>query len=117
MEYRYRPPEPNRDLWWQIALGVFIALMAHSIVVGAYASYVLKRELRALEAQTSQHQKANARRAEAAAAAALHPQYPAAANVQSRSYARPIADGERCIQGRRFQRVENGWVHLPRDPC
>ncbi len=117
MEYRYRPPEPNRDLWWQIALGVFIALMAHSIVVGAYSNYVLKRELRALQAQTSQQQKSITRQAEAAAAAALHPQYPAATSAQSRARARPLADGERCIQGRRFRRVENGWVQLPREPC
>ena len=117
MEYRYRPPEPNRDLWWQIALGVFIALMAHSVVVGAYTSYVLKRELRALEAQTIQQQKAIARQAEAAAAAAFHPQYSSASSARPSPRARPLAEGERCIQGRRFQRVENGWVQLPREPC
>ncbi|WP_230595888.1 hypothetical protein [Xanthomonas albilineans] len=29
---------------------------------------------------------------------------------------RPLAPGERCMQGRRLQRIENGWQQL-RDPC
>ena len=117
MEYRYRPPEPNRDLWWQVALGVFIALVAHSIVVGAYTSYILRRELRTLEAQTSRQLKTASRQTEAAAASALHPQYSGATTAVPVTRARLMADGERCIQGRRFKRIDNGWVQLPHEPC
>lgn len=30
---------------------------------------------------------------------------------------RPLKGGERCIEGRRFQRIEGGWRDLPNDPC
>lgn len=29
----------------------------------------------------------------------------------------PLRPGERCIQGRRFQRIEGGWRDRPNDPC
>lgn len=30
---------------------------------------------------------------------------------------RPLGDGERCMQGHRFKRIEGGWRDLPNDPC
>lgn len=30
---------------------------------------------------------------------------------------RPLAPGERCMQGHRFKRIEGGWRDLPNDPC
>ncbi|WP_447610432.1 hypothetical protein [Stenotrophomonas maltophilia] len=29
----------------------------------------------------------------------------------------PLRPGERCIQGRRFERIEGGWRDRPNDPC
>ncbi|WP_439449657.1 hypothetical protein [Stenotrophomonas sp. ATs4] len=29
----------------------------------------------------------------------------------------PLKDGERCIEGRRFQKIEGGWRDLPNAPC
>lgn len=29
----------------------------------------------------------------------------------------PLRDGERCIQGRRFQRIDGGWRDRPLEPC
>ncbi|MEV5119885.1 hypothetical protein MRBLST12_002877 [Stenotrophomonas indicatrix] len=30
---------------------------------------------------------------------------------------RPLQAGERCIEGRRFQKIQGGWRDLPNDPC
>lgn len=30
---------------------------------------------------------------------------------------RPLGANERCIEGRRFQRIEGGWRDRPSDPC
>lgn len=30
---------------------------------------------------------------------------------------RPLGGDERCINGRRFQRIEGGWRDRPNDPC
>lgn len=30
---------------------------------------------------------------------------------------RPLRAGERCIEGRRFQRIDGGWRDSPNDPC
>lgn len=29
----------------------------------------------------------------------------------------PLKPGERCIRGRRFERIENGWRDRPNEPC
>lgn len=29
----------------------------------------------------------------------------------------PLSQGQRCIQGRRFERIEGGWRDLPHEPC
>lgn len=29
----------------------------------------------------------------------------------------PLRAGQRCIQGRRLERIEGGWRDLPREPC
>jgi hypothetical protein len=29
----------------------------------------------------------------------------------------PLRPGERCIRGRRFERLENGWRDRPNEPC
>jgi hypothetical protein len=29
----------------------------------------------------------------------------------------PLRSGERCIRGKRFKRLENGWHDMPNEPC
>lgn len=111
MERRYREAESS-DLWWQIALGGFIALLAHSIVVGLYTRYEARQAMTQLEREsklaTQQMQRALTQNVQRAEQAPLMREY---------DPPRPLADGERCLQGRRFKRVSNGWVQLPHDPC
>ena len=115
MEYRYRDPEPNYSIWWQVALGVFIALLAHSIITGLYARHELNKTLRQLSVETKKAEQQAQRQLDAINAMQRPSgyQYP----VPTTQDIAPLRDGERCIQGRRFKRVENGWVQIPRDPC
>ncbi|WP_141400712.1 hypothetical protein [Pseudoxanthomonas wuyuanensis] len=109
-------PEETRSLWWQVALGVFLALMAHSMIVGAYRRYEIREATLQLNADIkkmdAQWQREGAAAEQAIQRAAAG--YPAA---PSRARPAPLLDGQRCVQKRRFQRVENGWVHLPNEPC
>lgn len=41
--------EPLAGLWWQIALGVFVGLMMHSLVTGLYARWELYQVGKQLE--------------------------------------------------------------------
>lgn len=111
-------PVESRSLWWQVALGVFIALMAHSMIVGAYRRHEARQAAEQLSADMkkldAQWQREAASAAQAIQHAATNYSYPAA---PPRARPTPLLNGQRCMQGRRFQRVENGWVHLPRDPC
>lgn len=111
MERRYREADSS-DLWWQIAVGGFIALLAHSIVVGLYSRYETSQAMAQLEREsklaTQQMQRAFARNVQAPREAPTAEEY---------NPPRPLRDGERCLQGRRFTRVSNGWVQMPRDPC
>lgn len=114
MEFRYREPEPNYSIWWQVALGVFLALLAHSIITGLYARRELNKALQQLTTETTKAEKQAERQLDAitrANAQQVPYQSPTMQDIA------PLRDGERCIQGRRFKRVENGWVQIPRDPC
>lgn len=48
MEYRYRAPEPDHSIWWQVALGVFLALLSHSIITGLYTRHEFNKRCRKL---------------------------------------------------------------------
>lgn len=37
--------------------------------------------------------------------------------AKARPAPRPLGPNERCIEGRRFQRIEGGWRDRPNDPC
>lgn len=38
-------------------------------------------------------------------------------DASARPAPRPLGASERCIEGRRFQRIEGGWRDRPNDPC
>lgn len=115
MEYRYRDPEPNYSIWWQVALGVFLAMLAHSIITGLYARRELNKALHQLTTETKKAEQQAKREIDALTRSASY-QQPAYQPPTMQDIA-PLRDGERCIQGRRFKRVKNGWVQIPRDPC
>lgn len=109
MERRYREADSS-DLWWQIALGGFIALLAHSIVIGLYTRYETRQAMAQLERESKLATQQRALRENV--------QTPRQApDLREYDPQRPLSDGERCLQGRRFKRVSNGWVQLPHDPC
>lgn len=108
MEYRYRAPEPDHSIWWQVALGVFLALLGHSIITGLYTRHEFNKTMQKINAES--------KKAEQQIRSELEP---VSTNAQPRYIAppAPLRDRERCMQGRRFKRVENGWVQLPHEPC
>ncbi len=87
-------------IWWQVALGGFLALTAHSVVEAAYARYQLQQLTRQFEADLK------------AMPSSLLPDAP----TSPRERPMPLRQNERCIQGRRFERVQNGWRQI-NAPC
>jgi len=107
-EVRNSPtPRAGSALWLQIALGVFVGMLGHSLLTGMYVRWESEQALKALNKQMA----TETARLNRAAAAIIAPPLPPRATVA------PLRDDERCIKGDRFRRVDNGWVHLPRNPC
>jgi len=110
---RRRGPRADNDhhagLWWQIALGVFTAMIAHSIVTGLYVRLEIYMGLRALGQAIE----------DVGNELGAGPEVPAP--TASRSVAPPrrapvtmrlLRTDERCVGGKRFRKVENGWVQV-----
>lgn len=112
MEYRYREPEPNYSIWWQVALGVFLAMLTHSVITGLYERHELSKAMKQLEAETKKTEQQIQKELESINTTRYQPltQYPIKKTT-------PLREGERCIQKRRFKRIENGWIQIPREPC
>lgn len=106
--------EGQTDISWKIAVGVFLGLTAFALVT---CSAVAVMGSAALEEQERQ---------ERAAAEQLRKALgdPDPMGIQAREAERQrreaeyygLRTGERCIDGKRFRRVENGWVQINR-PC
>ncbi|MFN4160988.1 MAG: hypothetical protein ACK4FW_03250 [Stenotrophomonas sp.] len=92
----HRTASAIQSIWWQVALGGFLALTAHSLVEGAYAHYEARRAMAQLESEF----------------APLYRRKYADSAVPQEVRAAPLRANERCIQGRRFERVENGWKQV-----
>lgn len=110
-------PDRSIPLWAQIAVGVFLALLFHSIVTGLYARYEaaqalkqFEQEMKKLGVQLDEATRLETIRAQRSTTPPMQWSRPALAPT-------PLRDGERCIQGRRFKRLSNGWQHIPSDPC
>lgn len=114
---RLEQPTAGAQLWWQIALGVFIGLLGHSIAIGLYARWEMSRALKQLDATMDAGPARLERQAAVAARAATHPRDDRPWPVSMRAPSPPLRVGERCIKGERFKRLDNGWQHLPRQPC
>lgn len=100
-------------LWWRISLGVFVGMLGHSIVTGLYARWEIYTGLQALGAAFEDLEKD-------AKEAPIPPSHPAERSptpTRARTpLMRPLAVDERCVGGKRFRRVENGWVQVL-EPC
>lgn len=118
-EVKFRRPRPGgartdnehpyAGLWWRIALGVFAAMMAHSIVTGVYVRWEIYTGIKALGVALDDWEK-DVRREMATPAPA--PPRASTRAAPPRPAMRPLATGERCVGGKRFRRVENGWVQV-----
>lgn len=98
-------------LWWRIALGVFVGALAHSAVVGLYVRWELQRAISVAEADMKQAEREMARALDQSSST------PRSSSVRpARPAIRPLAAGERCVGGKRFRRIENGWVQMA-DAC
>jgi hypothetical protein len=96
----HRTASAIHTIWWQVALGGFLALSAHSLVEAAYVKYQAGKITRDLEAEFGP----------------LYTRKYAPSPVQQPQRAAPLRDSERCIEGRRFERVEGGWKQI-NTPC
>ncbi|MBB6599595.1 hypothetical protein [Luteimonas sp. MC1825] len=108
---------PYAGLWWRIALGVFVGALAHSVVVGIYVQWELQQLVKSWEAEagTAQRELENALRQ----FAPIGDRSSTARSTIPRGRAaplRPLASGERCVGGKRFRAVPNGWVQV-NEPC
>jgi hypothetical protein len=111
---RFRPRGTTAEkftvpLWLQIAAGVFIALCAHSVVTWTIADRVLKETVKQLDAEIAAMEK------EFATSVVVSPA-PRQQTFRTRTLA-PLRAGERCIEGKRFRQVPNGWTQIPQQPC
>lgn len=101
--------ERHAGLWWRIALGVFIGMLAHSVVTGLYVRLELYMGLKAagdaLEQLTGELTESTPPPVKPAQRAPTRRAAPPAAP-------RPLSADERCVGGKRFRRVENGWVQV-----
>lgn len=112
------PAKQPMDLSWKIAIGIFLGLSLFGLATCTTMAI--------LGAAVQAEQERQAELAAAELKKALNNPDPfgwrAAAQQQQREQARQEAaryalrPGERCIQGKRFRRVDNGWVQVNR-PC
>ncbi len=97
----YRQQRDYDGLWWQIALGIFVGQLMTAVLgglgfllLGGLVASQFSREIQISGSNRTTHR--------------------AAPNVPAH---RPLSDDERCIQGKRFRRLSNGWQEMPHDPC
>lgn len=122
-EVEFRRPRPRSGrleeehrfagLWWRIALGVFVGMMAHSLVVGLLVRWELQQLMKQWEAETAvaQRQIEQVLR-EISPTPAPSPTTRATPSRIRAASTRPLAADERCVSGKRFRKVENGWVQI-----
>lgn len=111
-----RPPTPGTgSLTWKIALGVFLGLSLFGLATCTALSMLG-------HAAIEEQQRIDARRAADLTKALADPdplgwQAQIDRQRQQEAERRRLKPNQRCIQGQRFQRVENGWQQLPNEPC
>ena len=117
------PPPAKKDdssLAWKVGIGVFAGIMAATLLQQAVANY---RERKAIEQfNTEMTRIAKDPDPLGWQAAAQEAQVSAWIRQQNqrqpapREYA-PLSPGERCINGQRFRKLENGWAQSSNKKC
>jgi hypothetical protein len=118
-----RPTESRQgSLTWKIAIGVFLGLSLFGLATCAALSmlgHAAIEEQRRIDAQHA----AELRRALTNPdpfgwqAQAAKKRQEMERRRTDEALQRALKPNQRCIQGQRFQRVENGWQQLPHEPC
>ncbi|WP_156455797.1 MULTISPECIES: hypothetical protein [Stenotrophomonas] len=120
-EIRFREPARQRKsdsgngLVWKIAIGVFvgmsICLIATCSLVGIGAAAVAEQEDQARKAAVDEFLRT-----------ANDPdpfgfEARAAEERRIEMERRALRPGQRCMQGKRLERIEGGWKDVPNEPC
>lgn len=116
-------PEPTPQ-WAYIAGGIALAVVIAMGLIEWNArrqAAAMTRELtRPMTASEEAQFKAEMARADKEMAAALREAMPKVRQIplrQNEYMPLPLRPGERCIRGRRLQRIEGGWRDRPDEPC
>ncbi len=97
-------------------MGVFLGSVAAFAVYVGYMRYEARQLEKVLAVELAKLQAENAKAEAELRAMAERAFAPVRSQAQpQRTYA-PLRDNERCMQGRRFRRVENGWIQI-NQPC
>lgn len=112
---QYQASSTNDGLVWKVAIGVFIGmslcLLATCTLLGIGASAVAEEQEKAQRTAVEKFIK------DANDPDPFGWQKRAEQQRREEIRAKALKPGQRCIQGQRFQRVDNGWVQLSHEPC
>ncbi len=113
---RYERPEEEQrfaGLWWRIALGVFVGMMIHSFVVGVIVRWELQQLMKEWETEAAAAQRQMEQVLRAISPEPAPSPAPRTTSPRTRpASTRPLGVDERCVSGKRFRKVENGWVQI-----
>lgn len=118
-----RPTHDSSDFWLKalICLAVLVVVAMGLIEwnarrQAAAMTAALMRPLSPAEQKELERQRAKSEAEDAAVLADLRGQIWGEHTKAERYNPSPLKRGERCIEGRRLQRVSNGWTQL-KEPC
>lgn len=115
MSFAHRPTPKNEDdnLVWKIAAGVVLGLIVFFGLQRCVDEYrarqaiaAMNAELAKIEVATRSQRELNERHARERAE-----------RQQRREGALLLGPDERCVGGKRFRRLPNGWAEVPHKPC
>jgi hypothetical protein len=116
---RYRGPStqpPDQSYIWKIGASVGVSVLIALLIFNAYERHQDRKD-----AELALKVLADDLRKSALEDEKFLREHPPVQtiriNTPTPTYRAPLKTGERCIQGRRFKRVENGWIQLPSQPC
>ncbi len=120
-EIRFREParqqkiDSGNGLVWKIAIGVFvgmsICLIATCSLVGIGAAAVAEQEDQARKAAINEF----LRTANDPDPFGFEARAAEARRIEMEP--RALRPGQRCMQGKRLERIEGGWKDVPNEPC
>ncbi|MGS1079134.1 hypothetical protein [Pseudoxanthomonas beigongshangi] len=112
-----RPQVTNDGIVWKLSLGIGVAVLAALLLFNAYERHQDRKDaeaaLRDFEKELERQRIEDERfLKENPPVRVIRVGTPSTERQRA-----PLRPGERCIQGERFKRIQNGWQQLPYDPC